>query len=113
VVERETETGNVLQLDAVAETPQWDEEGPTHAQVTQVYTAARPFWRSTSESNASANYNGAVPVNLACNNTGDLPSWARFVIDGQGIVRFVQADPDYQDTGPSRKRHWTRYARSF
>ena len=82
VLERETETGNVLQLDAVAETPQWDEEGPTHAQVTQVYTAARPFWRSTSESNASANYNGAGPVNLACNNTGDLPSWARFVLDG-------------------------------
>jgi peroxiredoxin len=36
---------------------------------------------------------------LAVRN-GD-PSWrlpvpARFVIDGQGIVRFVQADPDYR-----------------
>jgi len=82
VVERETETGTVLQLDAVAETPQWGEEGPTWAEVPQVYTAANPWWRQETEQNASANYDDANPVNLACQNDGDMPTWVRLLIEG-------------------------------
>jgi len=81
-IERESENGVVLQLLAVAETPQWSDEGPTWATVTQTYTAAFPFWFSESESSASANFDGATPVSLACNNQGDVAAWVRLVIDG-------------------------------
>jgi len=82
VVERETETGAVLQMDAVAETPAWGEDGPTGAEVTQVYTAANPWWREAGEQNASANYDGSNAVNLAFDNEGDIPTWVRLLIEG-------------------------------
>lgn len=82
VLERKTATSTTLQLDAVAEAPQWENEGPLSIEVVQRYLAAVPYWRASSESNNSASFNGSTPVNLAVNNTGDVPTWLRFVISG-------------------------------
>lgn len=81
VLEVETENGNTLYLDAVAETPEWGNEGPNWAEVTQEYTAANPFWRGAVAS-AAANFNGGTPVNLVCDNDGDLDAWISFVAEG-------------------------------
>ena len=35
--------------------------------------AAWPFWRDSSATTANGNMNDAVPVNLSCNNQGDIP----------------------------------------
>jgi len=82
VLERATETGQVLRLDAVPETPQWGDEGPTWAQVTQTYTAANPWWRETAQDAEAGNFNGTTPVTLTCNNLGDLPTWVELHIEG-------------------------------
>lgn len=51
-------------------------------QVSQPYQAADPWWRSESEQSASGNFNAATPVNIACANAGDMPTWIRAVIVG-------------------------------
>jgi len=80
VVERETDSGITQYLDAVPETPQWGEEGHDWAEVTQAYTAARPFWYGAEQS-VSGNFNGATPVSLAFDNVGDVPCWIRIAIE--------------------------------
>jgi len=82
LVERMTENGVLVQLLAVAETPQWSDQGPTWATVTQTYTAAFPFWYPASEQSATANFDGATPVSLPFNNLGSVPTWARLLIEG-------------------------------
>ena len=77
VVERKMESGKVLQLIAVPETPQWSDVGESFATVTQVYTAALPLWRESVEESASAAYTAAVPTTLSFDNKGDVPSWVR------------------------------------
>jgi len=81
-VERQTQSGAIRQLVAVPEDPEWGEEHANYIEVTQRYTAANPYWRAASESSNSANYDGATPVSLACNNQGDVAAWVRLVIDG-------------------------------
>lgn len=81
VLEVETETGNTLYLDCVPETPQWGERGYNWAEVTQNYTAARPFWYGAEES-ASQNFDGATPALLAFDNAGDVACWIRLAIVG-------------------------------
>ena len=82
VLERVTETGNVLQLDALPQTPQWGEEGPTWSEVTQGYIAANPWWREAAQDSEMGNFNGAMPVTLTCANGGDIPTWAELLIEG-------------------------------
>jgi hypothetical protein len=81
IVERETASG-VYYLAAVPSTPQWGEyNGPAYRQVTQEYLAPTPLWYGE-EASASAQFDGATPVSLACNNVGDIPTWARITIAG-------------------------------
>jgi len=77
-LERQTDTGRILQLSVVPETPQWSEEHTSWQQVVQAYTSPDPFWQSAAEQSASAAYDGETPVALTCVNDGDEPCWVRF-----------------------------------
>jgi len=79
---RVTASGATNYLACVPEAPKFAEgNNPIECEVIQEYTAPTPLWY-TAEVNASTNFNGVTPVSLACNNVGDVPTWARIVIDG-------------------------------
>ena len=82
VIERQPESGKVLQLLAVAETPQWSDVTAFRATVTQIYTAANPLWRESTESSATESFLGTTPTTLAFNNEGSVPSWVRLDYEG-------------------------------
>lgn len=51
-------------------------------QVTQVYTAADPWWRDADETTASGSFNDDTPVAISFANAGQIPTRPRFVITG-------------------------------
>jgi len=55
---------------------------PTGAWVTLTYLADVPWWRDSTLTTATGNFNGIVPVNIACTNSGDIPAWLYIVLTG-------------------------------
>lgn len=46
-------------------------------------TADDPFLYNPSQQSASGNFNGATPVDIACENSGDVKTWATIEIAGE------------------------------
>ena len=81
VLERETASGAIQYLDAVAETPEWGSESWNTIEVTQKYTAPTPFWYQADDHVAGA-FDGATPVTVPFTNGGDAPAWVELLIEG-------------------------------
>lgn len=79
---RITAGGTTLCLDCVPETPEWSEPVGNSIIVRQAYIAAWPWWRPDTATTASGSFNGTTPVNVACNNVGDIPSPPVITITG-------------------------------
>lgn len=81
VLSRVTAGGDTLCLDAVALTPQWDDDqvGAIGKWVTQEWLAQYPYWRAASATTANGTIGGGA---ISCANSGNIASWPTITITG-------------------------------
>lgn len=79
---RLTDNGHWYQASVVPKEPEFRRGPGFGCIVTQGYEFETPFWRTREERSATSAFNADTPVNVSCQNAGDVPAWVRMTLTG-------------------------------
>jgi len=77
-----TDAARTFEIEVAPQTPEISKVWNRGAQLTLNFVAPLPYWSETPAGSADGTFNGATPVNVAYDNTGDVQSWPTFTITG-------------------------------